>query len=139
MQKDIRIIFLEENKLQLPDEFLKRMLKTRQEKTIDDHEFEHQYFHLAEDLKWDLLQNKIAADQSIKVTNEDVMDTGRVLMSQQFAQYGVAPPDSEKLDELVQNYLQKDDNNERLGRTLLSQKVFDHLKKNLKLTLFFRK
>ncbi len=135
LQKDIRIVFLEENKLQLPDEFLKRMLKARQEKTIEDHEFEHQYFHLAEDLKWDLLQNKIATDQTIKVSNEDIMDTGRVMISQQFAQYGVAPPDDEKLDELVQNYLQKDDNQERLGRTLLSHKVFDFLKKNLKLNM----
>ena len=134
-QKDIRTTFLEENKLQLPDDFLKRMLKTRQEKAIDDHEFEHQYFHLAEDLKWDLIQNKIATDQSIVVGHEDILQTGRELISQQFAQYGIAPPDNEKLDELVLNYLQKDDNNEKLGRTLLSHKVFDYLKKNLKLNM----
>ena len=133
LQKDIRIIFLDENKLQLPDDFLKRMLKTRQEKAIEEHEFEHEYFHLAEDLKWDLLQNKIAADQLIAVSKDDIFDTGRVIISQQFAQYGIAPPDNEKLDELVQNYLQKDDNNEKLGRTLLSHKVFDYHKKNLKL------
>ena len=134
-QKDIRTTFLEENKLPLPDDFLKRMLKTRQEKAIDDHEFEHQYFHLAEDLKWDLIQNKIATDQTIVVGHEDILQTGRVLISQQFAQYGIAPPDNEKLDELVLTYLQKDDNNERLGRTLLSHKVFDYLKKNLKLNM----
>ncbi len=133
LQKDIRTIFLEENNLQLPDDFLKRMLKTRQEKVVDDHEFEHQYFHLAEDLKWDLLQSKIASDQSLIVSDEDILETGRVMISQQFAQYGVAPPDNEKLDELVQNYLQKDDNKERLGRTLLNHKVFDYLKKSLKL------
>lgn len=134
-QKDIRTTFLEENKLPLPDDFLKRMLKTRQEKAIDDHEFEHQYFHLAKDLKWDLIQNKIATDQSIVVGHEDILQTGRELISQQFAQYGIAPPDNEKLDELVLNYLQKDDNNEKLGRTLLSHKVFDYLKKNLKLNM----
>jgi trigger factor len=65
LQKDLHHIFLEENKLQLPDEFLKRMLKVRSEKNMDDHEFEHEYFHLAEDLKWNLIQNKIAADQSL--------------------------------------------------------------------------
>ena len=39
----------------------------------------------------------------------------------------------EKLNELVQNYLKKDDNNERLERSLLSHKTFDYLKNNLKL------
>ena len=135
LQKDIHQIFLEENKLQLPDEFLKRMLKLRSEKKIEDHEFEHEYFHLAQDLKWNLIQNKIAADQSLSVTQTEILDTTRLMISQQFAQYGVAPPENEKLDELVGNYLQKDENHERLERTLLGQRVFDYLKKNIKLNI----
>jgi trigger factor len=135
LQKDIRRELIENNKINLPDDFLKRMLKTRQEKAMDDHTFEHEYFHLAEDLKWDLIQGKLAGDQNIEVTQEEILNTARVLISQQFAQYGVAPPENEKLDELVQNYLQKDNNDERLGRTILSQKVFDFLKKNLKLDM----
>jgi len=135
LQKDVKNIFLEENNIQLPDDFLKRMLKDRQEKKIDDHEFEHEYFHMAQDLKWDLLQNKIAADQSIAVTNQELIETSRIMISQQYAQYGIAPPELDQLDELVQGYLKKDDNEERLSRTILGQKVFDYLKKNLKLNM----
>ena len=135
LQKEIRSVFLDKNKLQLPDEFLKRMLKTRQQKNFEEHEFEHEYFHLSEDLRWDLLQNKIATDQTIAVTKEDIFNTGRVMIFQQFEQYGVAPPEKEKLDELVQNYLLKDDNEERLSRALLNQKILDYLKKNLKLDM----
>ena len=135
LQKDLHNIFLEENKLQLPDEFLKRMLKARSEKKMDDHEFEHEYFHLAEDLKWNLLQNKIAEDQSLSVSHDEILDTTRIMVAQQFAQYGIAPPEKDKLEELVHNYLQKDDNHERLERTLLGQRVFDYLKKNLKLDM----
>ena len=135
LQKEIRSVFLDKNKLQLPDEFLKRMLKTRQQKNFEEHEFEHEYFHLSEDLRWDLLQNKIATDQTIAVTKEDIFNTGRVMIFQQFEQYGVAPPEKEKLDELVQNYLLKDDNEERLSRSLLNQKILDYHKKNLKLDM----
>ncbi len=135
LQKDLRSTILSENDISLPDDFLKRMLKSRQEKPVEDHEFEHEYFHLAEDLKWNLIQEKIAADQSISVLKEEIMNTARMMISQQFIQYGVAPPEDDKLDELVNNYLQKDDNGERLDRTILTQKVFDYLKKNLKLNM----
>jgi trigger factor len=109
------------------------MLRTRQEKPLEEHNFEHEYFHLAEDLKWDLIQSRISTDQNITVSKEEINDTARILISQQFAQYGVAAPEDEKLDEMVQNYLLKDDHLERLEGTLKNQKVFDFLKKNIKL------
>ena len=55
------------------------------------------------------------------------------MISQQFAQYGIAPPEKEKLDEMITGYLKKDDNFERMERSLRGQKVFDYLKKSLKL------
>ena len=106
-----------------------------QEKAVDEHEFEHEYFHLAEGLKWDLIQNKIAADNSITVSNEDITTAVRIMIAKQFAQYGMAPPQNDKLNEMVQNYLQKDDNSERLERTILGHKVFEYLKINLKLNM----
>ena len=133
LQKDIRTTLLEEVSMNLPDDFLKRMLKSRQEKPTDEHDFEHEYFHLAEDLKFNLIQEKIAADNNLSVTKDDVMESARMMISRQFVEYGVAPPDHEKLDEMVANYLQKDDNGERVERALLGQKVFEFLKKNLKL------
>ena len=132
-EKDVRNIFLEENKLQLPDDFLKRMLKARQEKETEKHDIDHEYYHLAEGLKWDLIQNKIALDQSLIVTDTEITDAARIMISRQFVQYGVAPPENDKLDELAKNYLDKDENQERLSRSILSQKVFLYLKQNLKL------
>ncbi len=134
LRKDLKNILLEENNISLPDDFLKRMLKDRQEKKIDDHEFEHEYYHMAQDLKWDLLQNKISADQSLSVSQKELLDTGRIMISQQYAQYGIAPPELSELDDLVQSYLKKDDHEERLSRSLLGEKVFEYLKKNLKLS-----
>jgi trigger factor len=135
LSKDLRIKILEENNIPLPDDFLKRMLKSKQENKMDEHEFDHEYFHLAEDLKYNLIQTKIASEQSISVTEDDLKNVASIMIAQQFAQYGVAAPEDEKMDELVQNYLQKDDNQEKLERTLIGQKVFDYLKKNLKLNM----
>ncbi len=133
LQKDLRNVFLESNNLPLPDDFLKRILKSKQENPVDEHKFEHEYFHVAEDLKWNLIQNKIAADQKLTVTKDEIFDTARVMITQQFAQYGMPAPENDKLNEMVLNYLQKDDSMERIERSMLGHKVFDYLKKNLTL------
>jgi trigger factor len=133
LQKDIKKIFLENNNLALPDEFLKKVLKNNQEKPVDDHEFEHTYFHVAEDLKWNLMQKKIAGEQSYEISENDIFDSARLMISQQFAQYGMPAPEDEKLNEMVKNYLSKDNNWTNIENTLLSQKVFDYLKGKLQL------
>ncbi len=135
LQKDVRTRLLENNNLTLPDDFLKRMLKSRQEQEIDEHTFDHEYFHLAEDLKWSLIEGKIAKDQSIEVKGEDLMDAAMNMIAQQFAQYGVPAPEDDKLKEMALDYLKKDENDERIHRAILSQRVFEYLKKTLKLNM----
>lgn len=132
---ELRDVFLEENNFSLPDDFLKRMLKTRQEKQITDQEFDHEYFHLAEDLKWNLIQEKISSQQSFTIAADDIKNAARLLISQQFAQYGMPPPEDDKMEEMVMGYLNKDDNEERLQRILIGQKVFDYLKQAVSLNV----
>jgi trigger factor len=135
LMKDLRNTMLAENNLPLPDDFLKRMLKKNQDKQIDEHTFEHEYMHVAEDLKWNLIESKIAEEQSIDVTWEEVHSTARMMVAQQFAQYGVPAPEDEKLNEMATNYLQKENVAENVERNIRSSKVFDYLKKNLKLNV----
>jgi trigger factor len=135
LQKEVRTIMLEENNFPLPEDFLKRMLKARQEKPVEDHQFEHEFTHVIEDLKWNLITEKIASEQTISVAEEEIKGMAGIMISQQFAQYGMAPPADENLVEYVNGYLGKDENYERLERTLRGQKVFDYLKKNLKLNM----
>ena len=135
LKKDLKTEFLSSNTFALPDEFLKRMLKANQEKEIDEHTFDHEYFHLAEDLRWNLIQTKIAESNSIKVEEEEVRNVARQMVSQQFAQYGVPAPESAKLDELANNYLNESNNAERVDRIIRDNKVFDVLKKEVKLDM----
>ena len=46
-----------------------RMLKANQEKEMDEHTFEHEYFHVAEDLRWNLIQGKLSAMHSIEAVS----------------------------------------------------------------------
>jgi trigger factor len=111
------------------------MLKSQQKEQIDDHQFDHEYFHVAEDLKWNLIEGKIAAEAGIEVKFEEVNDAAKLMIAQQFAQYGVPAPEEAKLQEMARDYLLKDDNSERVQRSLMSQRIFEHLKKTLKLNM----
>ncbi len=135
LRKDVRTLLLEENAISLPDEFLKRMLKANQEKEMDAHTFEHEYFHVSEDLRWNLIQNKITETHSVYVTQEEVTDLARMMVRQQFAQYGMAEPEMDKLEEITNNYLNSENNADRIERTIKEGKVFEILKKEVKMDM----
>jgi trigger factor len=128
LRKDLRSRLLELTALPLPDDFLKRMLKAGQEKPLEEHDFEHQYYHVAEDLRWNLIQTKLAKAANITVTEEEIQAAARQAVQQQFFQYGMYDVDAAKLDDIARRYLGEGNNLERTERSLLDQKVFADLK-----------
>ena len=111
------------------------MLKANAEKPMADSEFDHQYYHLAEDLRWNLMVTKLATDQGFDVTEDELKELARGLVRQQFAQYGYYDIDDAKLEEVSERYLNEDGNRERLDRSIRENKVFAHLKSVVKLDM----
>jgi len=133
LRKDLRARLLEETGIPLPDDFLKRMLKANQEKPLDEHEFDHQYYHVAEDLRWSLIQTKLAKANNITVTEEEIHQAAKLAMQQQFYQYGMYDLDDTKLENITARYLGEGNNHERTQRNLVDQKVFAAVKPQLPL------
>ena len=135
LKKDIRHKMLEELSVPLPDDFLKRMLKANQvkEKALDERAFEHEYLHLSEDLRWNLINGKIAKDNNLLISEEEVTTVAKQMLHQQFANYGVYDMDAAKLEDLSKRYLDEENNREKIERSILDQKVFDFVKQQLKL------
>jgi trigger factor len=135
LKKDLRLRMVEENSIPLPDEFLKRMVKANSEKEVDEHTFDHEYYHMAEDLRWSLIQNKISDAEKITVEEEEVKDAARQMVRQQFAQYGMMDPETDKLEEVTRNYLNSENNADRIARIIKEDKVFNHLKGQVRLDM----
>ncbi len=136
LKKDLRQALLESMDIPLPDDFLKRMLKANQdkkEKVMDEHAFEHEYHHVAEDLRLDLINSKIAKTNSLEISEEEVINVAKQVLRQQFTNYGVYDIEAAKLDDLVTRYLTEQNNREKIERSILDQKVFDFVKPQLKL------
>jgi trigger factor len=88
LRTDARETVLKKTPFDLPDEFLKRWLLKVNEKTTPE-ELEKEYDHFRDDLRWQLVKNKIAKDNSVKITDEEIMAEAKTFTKAQFAQYGL--------------------------------------------------
>jgi trigger factor len=138
LKKDIKRKFLEEINIPLPDDFLKRMVKETAEKTEDEkeHDFEHEYYHLAEELRWSLIRNKIATENNLTVTEDEVKAVAKAMARDQFAQYGYYDMPPDKIEEVAKSYYSGDgDVAARMERSILDEKVFTVLKTKVNLDM----
>jgi trigger factor len=138
LKKDIRNIFLEELDIPLPDDFLKRMLKASAEKKKDDHQhdIDHEYYHMAEDLRWSLIRSYFAKENNLTVSEEEVKQAARVMAREQFVQYGYYDMPDDKIEEVAKSYYsERGDIAERIERSILDEKVFGVLKTKVNLDM----
>ncbi len=117
----IREELLSNTEIALPDDFLKTWLKATNEK-ISDEDLEKEYPIFAKDLRWSLIQNRIAEENEVKVETKDVIDDVKEGIRQQFRQYGMGDEIEETLDSYATNYLQQD----KEGRNYMN--VFNKLR-----------
>jgi len=135
LRKDLMNYLIGKLEIPLPDDFLKRMIRAnmKPDEKVSDEEFEHQYYHLAEDLRWDLIRNNVAKSNSIAVTPEEVTNLAAAMVRQQLAQYGMYDIGEEQLKQFTDDYLKKDGNSDRLEKSIIDDKVFRQLKSQIKL------
>lgn len=79
--------------LALPDAFLKRWLITANEKPITQQQVENEYDVYAQQLRWQLIENKLIKDNSIEVTADEALDYVKQMMRENYRKYGVNPDD----------------------------------------------
>lgn len=117
----------------LPDEFLKRWLLVSNEGKVTPEDIEKEYDLYTKELKWSLIQNKIAEQHEIKVENDDVKDKTKEFIRQQLAASGMAGQMDDNLDAFADNYLQseKGENYMKMFNQVKTEKVLDFAKEKI--------
>jgi len=113
--------------LQLPDDFLKRWLKSVN-KEVGDEDLEKGYADFATNLKWTLVENKIIADNKIGINYQDVFAAAKQRLDAQFKMYNPTPITDEQLTEYATQYLKENANANQVFDEVKSTKVFEYLK-----------
>lgn len=127
LKHDIEDYFLNELKMSLPDEFLKRWIKHSNSK-ITDEQLATEYNSYSRDLKWRMVETRIFKEQGMTIENEDLESYAKHYILDQYVRYGQAHLLSdEKLEEMAQKFLQNNDNIQRTVESITSRKVFEYL------------
>jgi len=122
---------------QIPAEFLKRWLKESQSQKEDnqltEEQIEEEFPAFKQDVKWDLIKNKIIKDHEIKVEESEVLELAKQLTLQQFQQYGMMNFPDEQLEMYAKQLLQQEEQKRKLYEHKYEDKVTELIKEKVKL------
>ncbi len=130
---DAKEMLLNKVDFSLPDEFLKRWLMASNEGKISEEQLEKEFPAFVNDLKWQLIKNKIAKDNDIKVEETDLLNHAKIVAQQQFAQYGMPNVPDEHLTNFAQKILEKEQDRRRIYEQVQEQKIFAFVKEKVTL------
>ncbi|MDA8535563.1 trigger factor [Flavobacteriales bacterium] len=134
LKNDVVTYFVDKLKLAMPNEFLKRWLVQTSEQPITMEMLETEYDMYAKSLQWQLIENKILENHSIKVTQDDVLAHTQVLISAQMKQYGQPEGDDNQLTDIATNILKNEEERKKVYDQIFDERTLAVYKQNFKLT-----
>jgi trigger factor len=124
LRTDARDMILGKTPFDLPDEFLKKWLVRVNEKTTAE-DIEKDYDHFRDDLRWQLIKNKVAKDNDLKITNEEILEEAKAFTRAQFSQYGLYYATDEQISSFAMDMLKKEEESRRITEKVLDTRVLD--------------
>jgi len=124
---------IENTKFDLPAEFLQKWIATAGEKELTKEEATEEYNKSEKGLRYQLIEGKISKENNLQVTFEELKEFAKGFIKSQMAQYGNTNPEEKELDEIADRVLGNQEEAKRLSEQLMSQKLLNFFKENMKL------
>ncbi len=109
--------------MQLPTEFLKKWLLTRNPKLTME-ELEKDFDGMIPGIKWQLIREHIAETNDMKIEEDDLLALAKNIARQQFAQYGMTNMDDDTITRFAKNILADKNYRPRLVEQVGDIKLF---------------
>ena len=132
LMMDIKNLAIEKTTFQLPEEFLKRWLLKVNEKTTQE-QIEKEFDSFRKDLKWQLIRNKVARDNEVKINEEELLKEAENITRYQFQQYGMFYAKDEQISNYAKETLKREDDAKRITDKILEEKVILLIRELVKL------
>ena len=132
LMTDIKNLAMEKTDLQLPEEFLKKWLLRVNEKSTSE-QIEKEFDSFRKDLKWQLIRNKVARDNEVKISEEELQKEAENITRYQFQQYGLFYTTDEQITNYAKETLKRDEDAKRIADKILEEKVIILMKELVKL------
>ena len=132
LMMDIKSLAMEKTDFQLPEEFLKRWLLRVNEKSTEE-QIEKEFESFRKDLKWQLIRNKVARDNDVKISEEELQKEAENITRYQFQQYGLFYATEEQIANYAKETLKREEDAKRIADKILEEKVLVLMKELVKL------
>lgn len=132
LMMDIKNMTMEKTDFQLPEEFLKKWLLRVNEKSTAE-QIEKEFDGFRKDLKWQLIRNKVARDNEVKISEEELQKEAENITRYQFQQYGLFYTTDEQIANYAKETLKRDEDAKRIADKILDEKVILLIKELVKL------
>jgi len=120
------------NELVFPDAFLKRWVLSSNE-NITTETLEEDFPKMIENLKWQLIKNKLEKTNDVKVDKDDIDGYARKMAKAQFAQYGMIGMDDEIIANYAKDMMKKEETLRNIMEKVAEEKVLAAIKESVKL------
>ena len=124
---------VEETKIELPDAFIRKMLKEHEENPLTDEQIETQYDNFARSIKWQLIESKLVREHGVRVEEEEVRDVVRGYFTGNMIPQQDNPEQNERLNKVVDSVLSNREEANRLHNQLFDSKMLNFFKSNMTL------
>jgi trigger factor len=129
---DVKEMAMEKTDFALPEEFLKKWLLRVNEKTTQE-QIDKDFDNFRKDLKWQLIRNKIARDNEVKISEEELQKEAENITRYQFQQYGLFYDTEEQISNYAKETLKREEDAKRIADKILDEKALALMKDLVKL------
>lgn len=123
---------IEKTDISLPEDFLKRWV-ILVNKSLSQEQIDNEFPMFIQDLKWQLIKEKIMLDNNYKVSEEDLKKEALLMAKYQFAQYGINNISEEHAQGMIDHIMKDEKTLNKLQEKIIEDKIFDFVKENVKL------
>ena len=119
---------IENTKFELPSTFLKKWIQTVGENPLSTEQAEEEYVKSEKGLRYQLIENKIIADNNLQIQFEDLKSHTADLIKKQMAQFGQLNPSDEEVEGIVARVLSNQEEVKRLSEQVMSDNMLSLFK-----------
>ena len=124
---DAKNLVIEKTPFDLPEVFLKKWL-LRVNKETTQEQLDSEFGHFRDDLKWRLIVKKVAGDNKLEVSEEEMLEEAAKITRAQFYQYGLYHVTDEQISVYAKETLKREEDIKRIADKIIEYKVIEAIK-----------
>ena len=118
-------------KINLPEDFVKKLIKANAKDPISDEDVEKEYDNSKNGLKYQLIESKLLEDNNVKIDQLMIKDFAEKSIKKQMIAYGQPEPNKEDLEKFLSKIFSNEEEVKRMTNQLVSEKLLSIFKEKI--------